>query len=161
VTVDPGRRPTGAEWGSFSDVRTRFWGLVVAGFTAVVVHAYLWPDLGRHRAADRVRSEGEPSETPASGRFLIRAFQIQGPPWAWSTVGDVEAAHRGRLLIERVRHQKELHEANPDTVFHPGDTLAVAGNVAGNRIDDLSGFESDGRIKYPTVDAPALWSVRT
>jgi hypothetical protein len=26
-------------------VRTRFAGLVVAGFTAVVVHAYLWPVL--------------------------------------------------------------------------------------------------------------------
>src|SRR5262249_48536189 len=36
---------TGAAWGSFSDVRTRFWGLVLAGFTAVVVHAYLWPVL--------------------------------------------------------------------------------------------------------------------
>ena len=36
---------TGPEWGSFATVRTRFWGLVVAGFTAVVVHAYLWPVL--------------------------------------------------------------------------------------------------------------------
>ena len=35
----------GPEWGSFSDIRTRFWGLVAAGFTAVVVHAYLWPVL--------------------------------------------------------------------------------------------------------------------
>jgi putative transport protein len=73
-------------------------------------------------------SEGEPSETPASGVFLIRAFRVQGPPWAWATVGEVEAAHFGRLLIERVRHQEGLHEANPDTRIHPGDTLAVAGN---------------------------------
>ena len=29
----------------FTTVQTRFWGLVVAGFTAVVVHAYLWPVL--------------------------------------------------------------------------------------------------------------------
>jgi hypothetical protein len=36
---------SGPEWGSLADVRTRFWGLVVAGFTAVVVHAYLWPVL--------------------------------------------------------------------------------------------------------------------
>src|SRR4029077_3206944 len=36
---------TGPEWGSFTTVRIRFAGLVVAGFTAVVVHAYLWPVL--------------------------------------------------------------------------------------------------------------------
>jgi hypothetical protein len=36
---------TGPEWGSFTAVRTRFAGLVVAGFTAVVIHAYLWPVL--------------------------------------------------------------------------------------------------------------------
>jgi hypothetical protein len=36
---------TGPEWGSFATVRTRFAGLVVAGFTAVMVHAYLWPVL--------------------------------------------------------------------------------------------------------------------
>jgi len=35
----------GPEWGSLADVRTRFWGLIVAGFTAIVVHAYLWPVL--------------------------------------------------------------------------------------------------------------------
>src|SRR6516225_444345 len=40
--------------------------------------------------------EGEPGETPASGPFLIRAFRAQGPPWAWATVGEVEAAHSGR-----------------------------------------------------------------
>src|SRR5262249_17376474 len=36
---------TGPEWGSFGVVWTRFAGLAVAGFTAVVVHAYLWPVL--------------------------------------------------------------------------------------------------------------------
>ncbi len=35
----------GPEWGTFGAVWTRFAGLVVAGFTAVVVHAYLWPVL--------------------------------------------------------------------------------------------------------------------
>jgi len=36
---------TGPAWGSFADARMRFWGLVVAGFSAVVVHAYVWPVL--------------------------------------------------------------------------------------------------------------------
>ncbi len=40
---------TGPEWGSFLTVQTRFWGLVVAGSAAVVVHAYLWPVLPMRR----------------------------------------------------------------------------------------------------------------
>src|SRR5262249_54809959 len=72
-------------------------------------------------------SEGEASETLASGPFLIRAFRVLGPPWAEATVGEVEAIHSGHLLIERVRHRGELQEAEPDTRIHPGDTLALAG----------------------------------
>ena len=36
---------TGPEWGSFSSGTTRFWALVVTGFSAVLVHAYFWPVL--------------------------------------------------------------------------------------------------------------------
>jgi putative transport protein len=64
--------------------------------------------LGRGGGED---GEGEAGETLASGPFLIRAFRALGPPWAGATVGEVEAAHPGRLLIERVRHRGELHEA--------------------------------------------------
>jgi putative transport protein len=81
--------------------------------------------LGRGSGED---GEGEASETLASGPFLIRAFRVLGPPWAGTTVGEVEAVHAGRLLIERVRHLGELHEADPDTPIHPGDTLALAGD---------------------------------
>ena len=45
---------TGPEWGSFTAVRTRFAGLVVAGFTAVAVHAYLWPVLPMVNCAPRL-----------------------------------------------------------------------------------------------------------
>src|SRR5262249_50454658 len=48
--------------------------------------------------------------------------------WAGATVGEVEAIHPGRLLIERVRHRGALQEAEPDTRIHPGDTLALAGD---------------------------------
>jgi putative transport protein len=81
--------------------------------------------LGRDGAAD---SELETSETPAGGPFLIRAFRVHGPPWTGTTVGEVEDAHSGRLLIERVRHNGKLFEADPDTLVHSRDTLAVAGN---------------------------------
>jgi putative transport protein len=72
--------------------------------------------------------EGEPGETSASSPFLIRAFRVQGPPWAGTTVGQLETAHAGRLLIERVRHREGLYEADLDTLIGPGDTLAVAGD---------------------------------
>jgi putative transport protein len=70
--------------------------------------------------------EWQTSETPGSGPSLIRAFRVLGPPWAGATVGKVEADHAGRLLVERVRHRGELREADPNTLIHPGDTLAVA-----------------------------------
>jgi putative transport protein len=100
----------------------------VAWFLSRLGPRLLGVDLAAACAALERRSgeEGEPGEIPA-GVFLIRAFRVQGPPWAWATVGEVEAGHSGRLLIERVRHQDGLHEANPDTLIHPGDTLAVAG----------------------------------
>jgi putative transport protein len=71
--------------------------------------------------------EAEVSET-LSGPFLIRAFRVLGPPWAGGRVGEVEAAHSGRLLIERIRHGGEIHEADLDTRIYPGDLLAVAGD---------------------------------
>jgi putative transport protein len=72
--------------------------------------------------------EGESSETLAGGPFLIRTFRICGPPWAEATVGEVEAVHPGHLLIERVRHGREVREAEPDTPIRTGDTLALAGD---------------------------------
>jgi putative transport protein len=81
--------------------------------------------LGRGSGED---GEAVPCEIPARGPFLIRAFRAQGPPWAMATVGEVEAAHSGRVLIERIRHRGGLLEADPQTFIHPGDTLAVAGH---------------------------------
>jgi putative transport protein len=118
--------------------------------------------------------EEKPSETLASGPFLIRAFRIQDPPWAGTMV---EAAHAERVLIERVRHGGRLPEADPDTLIHPGDTLAVAGHhdelfpllkAIGEEVDDaeLLAFplehppvvvtrkEADGRTLEELLRAP-------
>ncbi len=73
---------TGPEWGSFDTVRTRFAGLVVAGCTAVVVHAYLWPVLPMRQlrasiaAALRATAESLTQLFGAAGAGLARA----GPP---------------------------------------------------------------------------------
>jgi uncharacterized transporter YbjL len=63
------------------------------------------------------------------------------------TSGMVGAAHAGRLLIERVRREGELREADPGTPIHPGDVLAMAGDhdklfpllkAIGEEVDDLA-----------------------
>src|SRR6185295_20404998 len=40
---------SGPEWGSFALAQTRFAGLVLAGFAALVIHAYVWPVLPMHQ----------------------------------------------------------------------------------------------------------------
>ena len=40
---------TGPDWGGFTGARTRVWGIIVAGFTALVVHTYFWPVLPMQR----------------------------------------------------------------------------------------------------------------
>jgi putative transport protein len=101
----------------------------VAWFLSRIGPRLLRVDLAR-ACAELQQGSGdeEPSETLAGGPFMIRAFVVQGPPWAYAKVGAIEAAHSGHLLIERIRHQGGLFEADPDTVIHPGDTVAVAGN---------------------------------
>jgi putative transport protein len=60
-------------------------------------------------------------------------------------VADVEVAHHGRLLVERIRHQGVVFDVDPDRIIRPGDTLAVAGHheelfllikVMGEEVDD-------------------------
>jgi hypothetical protein len=67
----------GPEWGSFTMVRTRLAGLLLAGFTAVVVHALVWPVLPmrqlRSSIADALRGAAD-----TIGKLFA------GPRTAWS-----------------------------------------------------------------------------
>jgi putative transport protein len=117
----------------------------VAWFLSRVGPRLLGVDLATACAALQGRGEDEPGQTLAGGPFVIRALRVVGAPWEGTTVGKVEAAHPGRLLIERVRHAQALFEADPDTIIQPGDTLAVAGShdelflllrAVGEEVDD-------------------------
>lgn len=70
----------GPEWGSFTMVRTRLAGLLVAGFTAVIVHAFVWPvlPLGQLRAsiAAALRSTAD----TLTQLFTAPRSTWQGPP---------------------------------------------------------------------------------
>ena len=68
----------------------------VAWFLSRVGPRLLGIDLAAACAAQgRDSVEEQTRGTPATGEFLIRAFRALGPPWAWATVGEVEAAHSG------------------------------------------------------------------
>src|SRR5262245_24913968 len=62
----------------------------VAWFLSRVGPRLLGVDLAASCAALAPDSgEGEPSDVAASGLYLTRAFRVDGPPWAWATVGEV------------------------------------------------------------------------
>src|SRR4051794_5437968 len=106
---------------------------------------------------------GEAGGTLPSGPVLIRAFGVLGPPWAGATVGEVEAGHSGRLLIERIRRGGELRDADPDTRLQPGDTLALAGDhgelfpllkALGEEVDDPE------LLAFPLESLPVVVATR-
>jgi putative transport protein len=136
----------------------------VAWFLSRVGPRLLGIDLAAACAAQgRDSVEEQTRSTTATGEFLIRAFRALGPPWAWATVGEVEAAHSGRVLIERIRREGKMIEAVPDTLIHAGDTLAVAGNhdelfpllnAIGEEVDDPE------LIAFPLESLPVILTCR-
>ena len=105
---------SGPEWGSLADVRTRFWGLIVAGFTAIAVHAYLWPVLpirrlrasiagalrdtamrvGQLFSASRSTWEGAP---PSLGETVLRAEDLLDDALYLPGSDHADPAYRGIL----------------------------------------------------------------
>jgi hypothetical protein len=90
---------TGAAWGSFSDVRTRFWGLVVAGFSAVVVHAYLWPVLPVRQL--RASIAAALRDTAVS---LAHLFTSPRSTWEGSPACHDDVVTRARDLLDDARY---------------------------------------------------------
>ena len=117
-----------------------------------------WPPPALPR---RDSAEEQPRVPTATGEFLIRAFRA-GPTWAWATVGEVEAAHSG-AADRGIRREGKMIEAVPDTLIHPGDTLAVAGdhdelfpllNAIGEEVDDPE------LIAFPLESLPVILTCR-
>jgi hypothetical protein len=99
---------TGPAWGSFSDARTRFWGLVVAGFSAVVVHAYLWPVLPMRQL--RASIAAALRDTAANLGTLFG-----GPRFAWggSPPSLDDTVTRARDLLDDARYLPGPEHADP------------------------------------------------
>ncbi len=99
----------GPEFGSFTAVWVRFAGLAVAGFTAVLVHAYLWPVLPMRRLRALIATALD--DTAAS---LARLFA--GPPratWEGAPPSLDETITRARDLLDDARYLPGAEHADP------------------------------------------------
>ena len=99
---------TGPEWGSFSDVRTRFWGLVVAGFTAVVVHAYLWPVLPTRQLRASIATA-----LRGTAVSLDQLFEAPRATWKGAPSSLAETVTRARDLLDDARYLPGPDHADP------------------------------------------------
>ena len=59
--------------------------------------------------------------------FVATAFRAKGSGGNGRTVRDIESSGGGYFSVERVRHGAAVVEAEPDTVVHEGDVIAVVG----------------------------------
>jgi hypothetical protein len=99
---------TGPEWGSFATVRTRFAGLVVAGFTAVVVHAYLWPVLPMRQLRASIAAALRATAVSLGQLFAGPRAAWEGPP---PSLG--ETVTRARDLLDDARYLPGPEHADP------------------------------------------------
>jgi energy-converting hydrogenase Eha subunit G len=99
---------SGPEWGSFTTVQTRFWGLVVAGFTAVVVHAYLWPVLPMRQLRASIAAA-----LRATAVSLAGLFGPARPAWAGAPPSLGETVTRARDLLDDARYLPGPEHADP------------------------------------------------
>ena len=99
---------TGPGWGSFAGVRTRIAGIVVAGFTAMVVHAYLWPVLPMRRLRASIAAALQ--DTAVS---LGRLFDGPRSGWEGSPPSLGETVTRARDLLDDARYLPGPDHADP------------------------------------------------
>jgi len=72
--------------------------------------------------------EEEPGVITAARRFDVRAYRVTNERLDGKTVAEVEEyVKETRTTIERIRHGGRVTDADPATVIHQGDVIAVVG----------------------------------
>ena len=99
---------TGPAWGSFTAVQTRFAGLVVAGFTAIVIHAYLWPVLPMRQLRDSIAAALRDTATSLGQLFGGPRDTWKGAP---PSLGDTVT--RARDLLDDALYLPGPDHADP------------------------------------------------
>ena len=70
--------------------------------------------------------EAEPGVMSALHRFAVRAYQVTNERLLNRTVAALEALPVGqRVFVSRIRRDKAIVEARPETIVHSGDVVAV------------------------------------
>jgi uncharacterized membrane protein YccC len=131
---------TGPEWGSFATVRTRFAGLVVAGFTAVVVHAYLWPVLPMRQLRASIAA--------ALRATAVSLAQLFGPgrsAWGGAPPSLGDTVSRAHDLLDDARYLPWPEHADP--AYH--GILACLQEIDANLeyVHFLIGLESEHPLR--------------
>ena len=131
---------TGPEWGSFATVRTRFAGLVVAGFTAVVVHAYLWPVLPMRQLRASIAAA-----LRATAKSLGQLFSPARPAWEGAPPSLAETVTRARDLLDDARYLPGPEHADPAYDAILGRLQEIDGNL--EYIHFLVGLEEEHPLR--------------
>jgi hypothetical protein len=90
---------TGPEWGSFTTVRTRLAGLLLAGFTAVAVHACVWPVLPMRQLRESIAAA-----LRATADSLVALFTTPSSSWKGAPPKLDQTIVRARDLLEDARY---------------------------------------------------------
>ncbi|MGH3053871.1 MAG: aspartate-alanine antiporter, partial [Gaiellaceae bacterium] len=73
-------------------------------------------------------AEAEPGMVPAARRFDVRTYRVTNEKLANQTVATLEEQLKDtRTSIERIRHDNRIVDAEPGTLMHLDDVLAVVG----------------------------------
>jgi len=99
---------TGPEWGSFDTIRIRLAALVVTGFTAVLVHAYLWPVLPMRQLRASIAAA-----LRATAASLAQLFGPARPAWEGAPPNLGETITRAHDLLDDARYLPGPEHADP------------------------------------------------
>ena len=99
---------SGPGWGSFALVQTRVAGLLLAGITAIIIHAYLWPVLPMRQL--RAAIAAALRDTAAS---LDQLFSASRPAWKGSPTSLIETVRRATDLLDDARYLPGADHADP------------------------------------------------
>lgn len=126
----------GPEWGSFSMVRTRLAGLLVAGLTAVIVHAFVWPVYPMRQLRDSIAAA-----LRSTAESLVALFSGPRAEWIGSPLQLRQAILRARDLLDDARYLPG--EDHSDLTYH--EVIAALQEIDANLeyIHLLIGLETE------------------
>jgi putative transport protein len=110
--------------------------------------------------------ETEPGVITVGRRFDVRAFRVTKERWANKTVAELEEHFKDtRTSVERIRSGGSIIDAEPTTVIHRGDVLAVVGRREvlvetdfgiGPEVQDLELMDFPGEVMDVVITNKAI-----